>query len=58
MKLYEFQKLSLVLENSFLGFLETQDTRLDIARKPGDENPFAESYLFYKFVDDGFSQRV
>ena len=29
-----------------------------LAQKPGDENPFAESHLFYKSVDDGFSKRV
>ena len=33
-------------------------TLSEIARKPDDENPFAESYLFYKSVDDGFSKRV
>ena len=27
-----------------------------LAWKPRDENPFAESYLFYKLVDDGFSK--
>ena len=32
--------------------------RIFLAQKPGDENPFAESYLFYEFVDDGFSKRV
>ena len=31
---------------------------IDITQEPGDENPFAESYLFYKSVNDGFSKRV
>ena len=36
----EFQKLSLVLENPFLGFLATQENRLDVT------NPHTERFFF------------
>ena len=43
---------------NLLIFENVLGTRDNVARKPGDENPFAESYLFDKFVDDGFSKTL